>query len=135
MSKNKILIIIIAQVITLIIGFAAGHSFGLSTASSYYNEQIKLDLLKDNLDNGSVFEGTLSFFGQNFYLNKENLLQIDNLKESLCQQLFEEGYNCKSGVLVTNNNIDPLVSGYETLKKAKSAINDSNNLINKLTEE
>jgi hypothetical protein len=95
-------------------------------------------MLKGNLDGGYVFEGTLSFFGQNFYLNNDEIFQIDGFKESLCQQLSQEGYNCQLGVLVTSNNIDPLVSGYITLKKLKkteTALESSNNFINKLTEE
>lgn len=130
MHKRTLLI----SVVLLIMGSIMGYSVGASETKSHYNEQLKLDLLKGNLDNGHVFEGTLSFFGQHFYLNSEGLLQIDGFKESLCQQLYQEGYNCQAGVLITRRNSDPLIAGYETLRKAEAALERTSKFINRLTD-
>jgi hypothetical protein len=133
MHKDTVSIILFVTLFALIMGCAIGYSVGVTETKSHYNVQLKLDMLKGNLDTGDVFDGSLSFFGQNFYVNTNGLLQIDNFNENLCQQLSQEGYNCQSGVLVTSNNIDPLVSGYETLKKAEASLESSNDLINELT--
>jgi hypothetical protein len=85
-------------------------------------DQEILTLLKGNIDNDAIFKGTQSFFGQNFYVNKDNLLQIDDFQQNLCEQLREEGYNCNNGSLVVKNNIDPMVSAYQTMRDAEIII-------------
>jgi hypothetical protein len=107
MHKDTVFIILFITLFALIMGCVIGYSVGVTETNSHYNDQLKLDMLKGNLDTGDLFEGTPSFFGQKFYINSDGLLQIDKFNENLCQQLYQEGYHCQSGTLVTSNNINP----------------------------
>lgn len=125
MNNTNFFIAIGSLIIALLTGGFIGYNSGVNDTSFNYRQQIKLDMLKDNLDKNYVFEGTLSYFGQEFYVNKDNLLQIDSFNDELCNQLSQEGYNCNSGVLITNFSIDPIISGQETLTRAKEVLKDA----------
>ena len=126
MRKIEVLVVGIAILAASLVSF-----YAVQKDKEFYAriDQDILTLLKGNIDNDAVFEGTLSYFGQRFYVNKDDLLQIDGFQQNLCEQLQTEGYNCQSGILVTKLSIDPMISLQKPIKDAEILIAKSEMLV------
>ena len=128
MSKSSLLIVVVATLLGGAFGCLIGYDIARAHITEKHREQAKVDMLKDNIDQGHVFEGTLTYFGQRFYENESGLLQADGIKESACKQLSRDGYNCRGGTLVTKLNEDPAETINDLVKRAEIAIAEANSV-------
>lgn len=87
-------------------------------------EHVYLDMLKGNIDNEHVFEDSLSYIGDPFYVNEYNMLQIDGVKRNLCKNLSSDGYNCSNGTLITKLSPDPSIRAAELIERANALMSE-----------